>query len=87
VDGHSVKINSLASLMGKGFTDWIVHFGCCETIDMSELPRSRAVGHQNPNKDHTSTHEAFCNVIPRQQPRNLDSVPVHDVKISRSASK
>jgi len=36
VDGHSVKINSLASLMGNGFTDWVVHFGCCETIDIEK---------------------------------------------------
>ena len=25
---------SLASLMGTGFTDWVVHFGSCKTIDM-----------------------------------------------------
>lgn len=33
VDGSKLKIESLASLMGNGFTDWVVHFGSCETID------------------------------------------------------
>ena len=33
VDGSKIKIESLASLMGTGFTDWVVHFGSCETID------------------------------------------------------
>ena len=22
--------------MGKGFANWVVHFGCCETIDMGK---------------------------------------------------
>ncbi|MCK5187765.1 MAG: hypothetical protein KAR43_11610 [Deltaproteobacteria bacterium] len=33
LDGHTIKIESLASFMGTGFTDWIIHFGTCETID------------------------------------------------------
>ena len=34
VDGSKMKIESLASFMGTGFTDWIIHFGSCKTIDM-----------------------------------------------------
>ena len=33
VDGFKMKIESLASFMGTGFTNWVVHFGTCETID------------------------------------------------------
>ncbi len=33
LDGHAIKIEILASFMGKGFADWVVHFGTCETID------------------------------------------------------
>jgi len=36
VDGNTVKIESLASLMGRGFKNWIVHFGCCGTINMEK---------------------------------------------------
>jgi hypothetical protein len=32
VDGIPVDIEILAYLMGKGFKDWIVHFGCCATM-------------------------------------------------------
>ena len=34
VDGSKMTIESLACFMGTGFTDWIVHFGSCKTIDM-----------------------------------------------------
>jgi len=33
VDGSKMQIESLASFMGTGFTNWVVHFGSCETID------------------------------------------------------
>lgn len=33
VDGNTLKIETLASYMGAGFTDWIIHFGTCETIN------------------------------------------------------
>jgi hypothetical protein len=33
VDGHTLKIETLASYMGTGFTDWTIHFGTCETIN------------------------------------------------------
>ena len=36
VDGSKVKIESLASLMGTGFTSWVVHFGTCETIKIEK---------------------------------------------------
>jgi hypothetical protein len=36
VDGSKLKIESLASLMGTGFANWVVHFGTCETIDIEK---------------------------------------------------
>ena len=36
LDGPTIKIETLASFMGKGLTDWVVHFGSCETIDTEE---------------------------------------------------
>jgi len=38
VDGIPVGMEILAFLMRKGFKDWIVHFGCCETM---EIPKWR----------------------------------------------
>ena len=34
VDGLRLEIEILAFLMGKGFRDWVVHFGCCETMNI-----------------------------------------------------
>lgn len=31
-----MKIESLAFFMGTGFTNWVVHFGTCETIDTAK---------------------------------------------------
>jgi len=36
VDGSKMKIESLAFFMGTGFTNWVVHFGTCETIDTAK---------------------------------------------------
>ena len=36
VDGAKIKIESLASLMGTGFANWIVHFGTCASIDIEK---------------------------------------------------
>ena len=33
VDGHTIKIESFASFMGRGFTNWVVHFGSCGMIN------------------------------------------------------
>jgi hypothetical protein len=32
LDGSSIKVGSIASFMGRGFKNWIVHFGSCKTI-------------------------------------------------------
>jgi hypothetical protein len=32
VDGTPVDIETVALLMGRGFRNWIIHFGCCETF-------------------------------------------------------
>lgn len=34
LDESPVDIETLTVFMGKGFTNWIVHFGSCETIDV-----------------------------------------------------
>jgi len=33
LDGGSIDIETLSAFMGKGFTNWVVHFGTCSTID------------------------------------------------------
>lgn len=38
LDGTSVDLETLATLMDKGFAGWVVHFGTCATID---IPRAR----------------------------------------------
>lgn len=35
-DGTKISLEKLADLMGKGFADWVVHFGSCGTIDVSQ---------------------------------------------------
>lgn len=38
VDDAVLDLESLAALMGKGFQNWILHFGSCGTVD---VPRGR----------------------------------------------
>jgi hypothetical protein len=35
-DGTKINLEKLADLMGKGFADWVVHFGSCGTVDVSQ---------------------------------------------------
>jgi hypothetical protein len=32
----SIDIENLAAFMGRGFMNWVVHFGSCETIDIEK---------------------------------------------------
>jgi hypothetical protein len=34
LDESSVDLETLAAFMGRGFVDWVVHFGSCSTIDV-----------------------------------------------------
>jgi hypothetical protein len=41
VDEARISMESLASYMGNGFANWVVHFGSCETIDVEPQRISR----------------------------------------------
>jgi hypothetical protein len=41
LDEARIKIESLASYMGQGFPNWVVHFGSCETIDIEAARMTR----------------------------------------------
>jgi len=41
LDTASIKMESLISYMGRGFANWVVHFGSCETIDIETTRISR----------------------------------------------
>jgi hypothetical protein len=36
LDEKAIDLETLAVLMGKGFTDWVIHFGTCATIDVAK---------------------------------------------------
>ncbi len=36
LNGSSLSIETLAEIMGKGFTNWVVYFGSCATINVKE---------------------------------------------------
>jgi hypothetical protein len=36
LDGTGITIEALGDFMGKAFKDWIIHFGCCETMRIGE---------------------------------------------------
>ena len=36
LNGSSLNIETLAEIMGKGFTSWVVYFGSCATINVKE---------------------------------------------------
>ena len=36
LDGTGIDIETLADLMGKGFENWNIHFGSCETMRIGE---------------------------------------------------
>ncbi len=36
LDGSPLDLESLAEIMGKGFTNWIIYFGSCATINVKE---------------------------------------------------
>lgn len=43
LDGQALTIETLASYMGTGFTDWVIHFGTCETIDIDRQRMTRFI--------------------------------------------
>jgi hypothetical protein len=36
LDGTGINIEDVGYFMGKGFRNWIIHFGCCETMRIGE---------------------------------------------------
>jgi hypothetical protein len=37
LDESTIKIETIASMMGKEFANWIIHFGSCGTVDTEEV--------------------------------------------------
>jgi hypothetical protein len=44
LDESSVDLEELAALMGDGFTNWVMHFGSCATINVEPARISKFIG-------------------------------------------
>jgi hypothetical protein len=36
LENHSIHLEALAEVLGRRFTNWIIHFGCCGTLAIDE---------------------------------------------------
>jgi hypothetical protein len=43
LDQAPVEIETLAGIMGEGFTNWVVHFGSCATLNIAQARISRFI--------------------------------------------
>ncbi len=43
LDGTPLKLETIATIMGKGFAHWIIHFGSCGTVDTDEQRMRRFI--------------------------------------------
>jgi len=41
LNGTGIRIETLADFMGKGFKNWVIHFGSCETMRVREQRKIR----------------------------------------------
>ena len=39
----SIDLETLAAFMGRGFTDWVIHFGTCGTVDVERYRMSNFI--------------------------------------------